>query len=169
MTIRRIQGLALIVGAVISLIVFFGSDSTLFHILGVITALLFIFGIPAVHTTQRSGSLGLIGIVLLILAALVALGFKLDILGHTGLDNALIITSIVSGLLGRIITGWLTITKKVFSQWIGWVFILEGLLNTLAGLVNFGTLTYPLSIVVVLLGAAALLGYGFRVFQKSGK
>jgi hypothetical protein len=65
MTIRRIQGLSLITGAVLLLVVFFGGDSTFFHILGVIAALLFIFGISAVHTTQRSGILGLIGIVLL--------------------------------------------------------------------------------------------------------
>ena len=123
MNIKRFQGLALIFGAVFSLLAFFIPDPALARVLGILGFLLVIFGIPAVNTSQPSGSLGLIGVILIILSAAIALGFSLGVLGDTGMEDALITTSVISGLAGRIITGWVTIQKKVFSHWLGWALI----------------------------------------------
>lgn len=163
MNIRRVRGLALIIGAVCLLLAFFGPEA-IASFLGILGLLLFIFGIPAVNTSQPSGSIGLIGIVLMILAAAIALGFRVGVFGDTGMEDALIATSVISGLAGRIITGWLTVKKQVFSQWLGWALIAGGLLN-MAGLIDLGS--PAISTVVALLESAALAGYGIQVFQKN--
>lgn len=162
MNIRRVQGLALIIGAVFLLLAFFGPDA-LARGLGILGTVLFIFGIPAVNTSQPSGPIGLIGVSLIILAAAIALGFNLGLLGDTGMENALIATSVISAMAGRVITGWLTIKKQVFSQWLGWAFIAAGVIN-MAGLIDLGS--PAISTVVTLLDAAAMAGYGVQIFQK---
>jgi hypothetical protein len=163
MNIRRVQGLALIIGAVCLLLTFIAPDE-IDRFLGVLGSLLLIFGIPAVHTSQPSGTIGLIGVILIILAAVIALGFSFGIFGDTGMEDALIATSAISGAVGRIITGWLTVKKQVFSQWLGWAFIAGGVLR-LAGLVDLAS--PAIDIVVTLLEAAALAGYGIHIFQKN--
>ena len=165
MNTKRFQGLALIFGAVFSLLAFFLPDPAVARIFGILGFLLVIFGIPAVNTSQPSGSLGLIGVVLIILSAAIALGFSLGVFGDTGMEDALITTSVISGLAGRIITGWVTIQKKVFSHWLGWALMAAGVLN-LGGFFDLGSLGSTLSIFVMLLGTAALVGYGARIVQK---
>ena len=166
MNTHRVQGLALIIGAVCSVITFFNSDSLLFQYIGIIGIILFIFGIPAIHASQPSGSIGLIGIVLIVLAAVIALGFRVGIFGGTNFDDSLIATSALSGLVGRLIVGWLTIKKRVFSQWIGWVFIAEGLIN-LGGFLDLAALASPISVVVTLAGASAQFGYGIHIARET--
>jgi len=164
MNIRRIQGLALILGAVCLLLAFFGGDAAIAGTVGVLGLLLLIFGIPAVNSCQPTGSIGLIGVILIILAAVIALGFRVGVFGETGMEDALIATSVISGLAGRLITGWLTIKEKVFSQWVGWALIASGVLN-LAGLIGLGS--PAIAIATLLLEAAALVGFGIQVFQKN--
>jgi hypothetical protein len=166
MNTHRVQGLALIIGAVCSLLAFFISDSLPFHYIGIIGGLLFIFGIPAIHASQPSGSIGLIGIILIILAAVIALGFSVGIFGDTNFDDSLIATSAFSALAGRLIVGWLTIKKRVFSQWIGWAFIAEGLIN-LGGFLDLAALASLISVVVTLAGTAAQFGYGVHIFRET--
>jgi hypothetical protein len=166
MNTHRVQGLALIVGAVCSLPAFLISDSMPFQYLSLLGTLLFIFGIPAVHVSQPSGTVGLIGIVLIILAAVIALGFGLGILGGTNFDGALVAISAFSGLAGRLIVGWLTITKHVFAQWIGWAFMAEGVTN-FAGFLDLAALVSIISLLVILTATAAQLGYGFHIFRET--
>jgi hypothetical protein len=163
MNIRRVQGLALIIGEVCLLLAFFGPDA-IASFLGILGILLFIFGIPAVNTSQPSGSIGLIGIVLMVLAAAIALGFRVGVFGDTGMEDALIATSVISGLAGRIITGWLTVKKQVFSPWLGWALIAIGVINMATFIFDLGSPT--ISTVVTLLEAAVLAGYGVQIFQK---
>jgi hypothetical protein len=166
MSLRRLQGLALILGALIDLLVFFAPASGLKPVLAVLSSLLFIFGIPAVHAAQRDGTPGLLGLVLLILAVLIVIAFRLDLFGNAALSSAFALTSAIFGLLGRLIVGWLTTRRPFFAAWIGWAFILEGLLNLLIGLANLGSASSFLSALTVLVGAAAVLGYGLQLFQK---
>jgi hypothetical protein len=108
----------------------------------------------------------LIGTILLILAAVIALGFRVGLFGGTNFDDALIATSAFSGLAGRLIVGWLTIKKRVFSQWIGWAFIAEGIIN-LSGFLDLAALASLISAVVLLAGAAAQFGYGSHIFRET--
>ena len=166
MTTHRLQGLALIIGVVCSVLAFLISDPVLSQYIGIIGTLLFIFGIPAVNTSQPSGSVGLIGIIFIILAAVIALGFGVGVLGGTNFDGALVAISAFSGLAGRLIVGWLTIKKRVFSQWIGWALIVEGLIN-MGGLLDLAALISIISLVVTLAGTAAQFGYGFHIFRET--
>ena len=152
----RYQGFALILSAVIGLITYFVDAGPVINIL---VTLLFIYGISAVHPIQSKGStLGLVGIGLIILAAVIAIGFSAGLIG----GDALIYTSAYSGLIGRVITDWLTTNKKSFPAWVGWALIAESVLNV----IPFGSLANVTSIVVLLLGTAAQLGYGIPMSQK---
>ncbi len=164
MNIRRVQGMALIGAAVCLLLAFFGGDAAMAGTVGVFGLLLLIFGLPAVNSSQPTGSIGLIGVILIILAAVIALGFRVGVFGETGMADGLITTSVLSGLAGRVITGWLTTKEKVFSQWVGWALIASGGLN-LPGLLGVDSPT--IAIVIMLMEAIALVGYGIHIFQKN--
>lgn len=166
MNTHRVQGLALIVAAVCLLLSLFSAASTLFSYVGIIGVLLLIFGVPAIHVSQPSGSVGLIGIGLIILAAVIAVGFNVGILGGTNYDGFLVATSAFSGLVGRLIVGWLTIQKRVFSQWIGWALIAEGLIS-MVGLLDVPALVTPITVLVTLAAAAAEFGYGIHIFRET--
>jgi hypothetical protein len=159
----RYQGFALIIGAIVSLIMYFvGELSVLVAVINILAILLFIYGIPAIHSIQSKGStLGLVGIGLIILAAVIVIGFRAGLVGDT-ISGALINISMYSGLIGRVITGWLTINKKSFPAWVGGALIAEGVLNV----IPFGSLANVMSIVTVLAGTAASLGYGIPISQK---
>ncbi len=94
MNVQRLQGLALILSAVCLLLGLFGPQSisligpqatTFFLIVG---GILFILGIPAVYSAQNPGWLGLTGIVLLVLSALIPLLFRLNMV-PSGLADSL--------------------------------------------------------------------------------
>jgi hypothetical protein len=163
MNMRRFQGLSLVLSAVCLLVGHFGPDSTLFHAVALIGTALFIFGIPVIQAVQPTGPIGFAGIVLLELAAVIALVFQLGVISSPSLGGVLGLTSAIAGLAGRLIIGWLTTRKNVFPAWVGWAFIAEGLLNVVGGIFNFGSFANTLSLIVVLLGAAALLGFGFLI------
>jgi hypothetical protein len=157
----RYQGYALIVSAVVFLVSSFVDVGS---IVNIIAALLFIYGIAGVHPIQSKGStLGLVGMGLIILAAVIAFGFSVGLfsVGDTN-SGMLISTSAYAGMIGRVITGWLTINKKSFPAWVGVALIIEGVLTV----IPFGSLTNVLSIVYALAGTAAQLGYGIPMSQK---
>ena len=162
MNIRRLQGLFLILSGVCVLVGFLGSNGTFFNAIALAGVILFILGILAIPLEQPMGWLGWVGIVLVELAAVIALGFQVGLLNGT----ALILTSAICGTLGRLVVGWLTTRGKVFSAWVGWAFILEGLLNLIGGVFHLGSLAGVVSIFTTLVGAAALFGYGFIIFRK---
>jgi len=152
----RYQGFALIVSAVVSLVTYFVDAGSVVNIL---VTLLFIYGILAVHPIQSKGStLGLVGIGLIILAAVISIGFSGGLVGGT----TFLYISAYSGLIGRVITGWLTINKKSFPAWVGGALIAEGVLNV----IPFGSLASVMSIVGLLAAIAAQLGYGIPMSQK---
>ena len=157
----RYQGFALIASAIVSLITYFVDAGP---VINIVATLLFIYGISAVHPIQSKGStLGLVGMGLIILAAVIAIGFSAGLVrvGDTN-SGILISTSAYSALIGKVITGWLTINKKSFPAWVGVALIAEGVLNV----IPFGSLASVMSIVTTLAGAAAQLGYGVPMSQK---
>lgn len=174
MNVRRLQGLALIVSAVCLLLGLFGPQSislvgpqaTTFYLIA--GGILYILGIPAVNSAQPTGWLGLTGIVLLILAALIPLFFRFRMV-PSGLADGLSLTSALSGLLGAIIIGWITIREHVFPAWVGWAFLAHSLLNFMTGQLNTGFLKGMIPIFVPVLDVVAIFAYGYFVYQQSKK
>jgi hypothetical protein len=174
MNVPRLQGLALIVSAVCLLLGLFGPQTI--GILGPQTAMfyvttstiLFILGIPAIHSAQPTRWIGLVGIVLLELAALIVLGFRFNMVPST-LGDSLSLTSAIAGMLGAVIVGWLTTREHVFPAWVGWVFMAQGLLNFLSGQLTLNSWAGALIVFLPILHAAALFAYGYFIFQQPVK
>ncbi len=165
MDLRRLQGLALILSAVCVLLSLAAPNTTLSEASTVIGILLFILGIPAVNLIQPTGWVGLVGIVLLEIAALIALAFRLDIVGSS-LGSSLSLISAILGMFGAVIIGWLTIREDRFPAWLGWLFLVQGVLNFMAGLFYSGSLAGGLSILVSILYALALFAFGYYIYQR---
>ena len=174
MNVRRLQGLALIVSAVCFLLGLFGPQTisligpqatTFYNIAGII---LFMLGIPAVYSAQPTGSIGLAGILLLELAAFIPLLFRLNMV-TADLAGSLSLTSALAGMVGAVIIGWITIKEHVLPAWVGWTFLAYGLLNFIAGQINFVSLQGAMPILLALLGIAVQAAYGYFVFQQSVK
>lgn len=165
MNIRRVQGLALFLGAALLPLGLLDLNADYFRYLGLIGVLLFLFGIPAINSSQPSGTIGWMGIILIMLAALIAFGFRVGVFGDTGFEDALIATSVMAALAGRIITGWLTVKKKVFSEWLGWGLMAVGVIN-LTGSLDLGSLGSLISIALTLFDSAVLAIYGIQIFRK---
>jgi hypothetical protein len=166
MNIRRLQGLALLLSAILSIVGLLGSDTPLFDAIAVISIVLFIIGIPAVYSAQPIGTPGLVGIILLIVAAVIALGFRLlDLPLSPTVVSILIWTSVISGAVGRLIVGWLTTRHRVFPAWAGWAFIVEGLLIAFGGVLNVESFAGPFNIIYTAVLAVALLGYGYYLLR----
>ena len=166
MNIRRLQGLALIVSAVCFLLGLIGPQATTFYLITGI--LLFMLGIPAVHSLQPTGTIGLAGILLLELAAFIPLLFWSNLM-PSGLAGSMSLTSAVAGMLGAVIVGWLTTREHVFPAWLGWTYLAYGLLNFIAGQINFASLQGLIPFVISLLSIVVQLAYGYFIYQKATK
>ena len=165
MNIRRLQGAALIISAVINLVGLIGSGTSAVRVLFVIGALLLILGLPAIESVQQAGMLDWVGIILIELAAIIALVLTISSMSGASVSSSAIpLASAILGAIGRVIVGWLTTRHNAFPAWVGWALIAEGVLNFLGGLLSIEVL----GILVPLLGAAALLGYGWWIMQRSG-
>ena len=166
MNIRRFQGWGLMVLLPIDLISLVVGDAPWFKVVSLIGVILFMVGMPAILSVQPMGPAGLVGIILIELAAVIALGINL--LGGSDVSEVLIVTSVLAGALGRVIVGWLTARGNVFPAWVGWAFLLQGLLN-LTGylfLFNLGTFGSVLGTITFLLDSVAEFGYGLGIVQR---
>ena len=161
MNLRRLQGLALMLSAICLLLGAFGFQPAILITTGLI---LFILGIPAIYSAQPTGWMGVLGIVLLELAALIALGFRLQML-PASLSDGLSLSSAILGMLGAVIVGWLTTREIVFPAWVGWIFIVQGLLNFITGLFNISAQGKLFFILIALLQAVATFAYGYFIYQ----
>jgi hypothetical protein len=161
MTLRRIQGWALVVSAVCLLLGSFLPPTNFSLSFIVVGTILLILSSPSLQTAQNGGRTGWIGILLLEIAAFIALAFQLGFVKDTTLANGLGLTSAITGMLGRFSLGGLTIRRKILPMWVGWAFLLSGVLNLLGGFLGFGSLGGIVSIAAILLEVAALLGYGY--------
>jgi len=163
---HRLQGLALILSAICLLIGQFGNGSAFFRVISLIGSVLFLLGIPVVYAVQSMGSIELIGIILIELAAVITLGFQSRILSRTELGNTLILASAIAMMIGNALIGWITTQNNVFPAWVGWTFLADGLLNFIGGVFDVGSIAYGLAFVVLLLGVVARFGYGFFLYQR---
>ncbi len=164
MDLRRLQGVALIVSAVIDLVGLIGAGTSPVRFLFMLGALLLIFGVLAIEPVQQAGSLDWVGIGLIVLAAAIALVVNFMSTSGAGPSSDLVpVASAIFGAAGRVIVGWFTTRRNVFPAWAGWALIAEGLLNLVGGLVSGGPI---FGILVALLGAAALFGYGGWLLQE---
>jgi hypothetical protein len=90
MSVRRLQGVALMFSALSLLIGLLGPQNIgiigpqAIVVLITMSTILFIVGIPAIYSTQPTGWMGMAGIVLLEFAALIALGFRLNMVPWQG-------------------------------------------------------------------------------------
>jgi hypothetical protein len=157
MNVRRLQGLALILSALCLPLAAVVPQAAVVLTIGVI---LFILSVPAIYSTQPTGWIGLLGIIFLELAALIALGFRFGLVPPS-IGDSLSLTSAILGMLGAVITGWLTTRGHVFPAWVGWLFILQGLLNFITGVFHL-----DLGIFIPVLQTVATAAYGFFVYQK---
>lgn len=172
MNIRRLQGLALMLSAVFFLLGLFGPQSisligpqaTSFYLIAGI--ILFMLGIPAVHSLQPTGWIGLVGIILLELAAFIPLLFWSRMV-PSGLAGSLSLTSALAGMLGAVIIGWLTLREHVFPAWLGWAYLAYGFLNFIAGQINFGSLQGAIPFFISLLSIVVQFAYGYFIYQKA--
>ena len=176
MSVLRLQGLALMLSAVSLLfgllgpqnIGLIGPQATMFLI--TISSILFILGIPAIYSAQPTGWIGMAGIVLLEVAALIALGFRFNIVPWpSSLGDGLALTSAAAGMLGAVIVGWFTIREHVFPAWVGWAFIVFGLLTFTTGLFSFNSLLGVFLLFLPILQAVTLFVYGYFIYQKPTK
>lgn len=172
MNVTRLQGLALILSAVGLLIGQFGPQNI--GILGPQTTLLlvttsvilFMLGIPAIHAVQPTGWIGLVGIALLELAALIALAFQFSLVAPSNFGDGLSLTSAIAGMLGAIIIGWLTTREHVFPAWLGWGFLAYGVLNMVLGQFNIQGVARVLLLFLPIFQAVMLFAYGYFILQK---
>jgi hypothetical protein len=173
MSVLRLQGLALILSAVSLLFGLLGPQNIgvispqATMLLITISSILYILGIPAIYMAQPTGWVGIAGIVLLELAALIALGFRFNIIPWpSSLGDSLALTSAVAGMLGSVIIGWITIREHVFPGWVGWAIIAFGLLTFITGLFLFNSLLGVLLPFLPILQSVALFTYGYFIYQK---
>lgn len=177
MNFRRFQGWVLVIYALFGLLDLLPGDIPFFRILFIIGALLFIVGVPAIQSVQPMGTAGLVGIIMLELAAVISLGVNLLFLTGrvlflpSGVGDAIFFISALAGALGRVIVGWLTTRQGIFPAWVGWAFFLQGLLHLirlfLIGLFDLRTLVSVIGIIALLLGSAVLFGYGFGIARRA--
>jgi hypothetical protein len=64
-----------------------------------------------------------------------------------------------------VIVGWLTTREHVFPAWVGWVFMVQGLLNFITGLFNIGAQGRVFPILVPILQTVATFAYGYFIYQ----
>ena len=163
---RRLQGLFLIIGGFCMIIGLFATQILLFYIIALIGTAMFILGIPAIHAVQPGGVQWICGDHPFGTVSLYCPCISIRLSKRLTLGNGLIFTSALAGLAGRLIVGWITNRKKIFPGWVGWAFIVEGFVNFIGGGFNLGSLAGVFYIVVVLLGAGALFGYGSSIFRR---
>ncbi len=169
MSMHRAQGWALVISALLSLLAILGSDASVLRVLLLVGAILFILGVPAIGAVQRLGMAGTFGIILIEIAAVIALLLNLMAFASSAsVGGAIPFASALGGALGRIIVGWLTTREDIFPAWVGWAFIAEGLLNFISGLIQSPAAASIIGVIVPLIGAAALIGYGVGILRHEG-
>ncbi len=163
MSVRRMQGWALIASALLGLLVMLRSDSSVAKILLTLGTVLLILGVPAIGSFQRLGTVGLVGIVLIEIAAIIALG--VSVLALAGISDVILLASALAGALGRVVVGWIASREKVFPAWAGWAFIAEGVLNLIGGLIATPAIAAFLGMLLPLIGAVAFAGFGLVIIR----
>lgn len=166
MNTMRLQGWALLLILPLDLLFLVGGNVPLLATFAFITVVLFILGAPAIWSSQSLGAVGLIGLIGIELAAVIAL--SLNYLGGSGMSDALPLISVLAGAVGRIILGWLTTQRKLFPAWVGWAFFMQGLLS-LAGyffLYELASVGPLLGTVAFWLDDLALFGYGLGITRQ---
>jgi len=172
MELRYLGGWALLLSAAFSLLsvtwdsLISGSPAAApIRAIVLLGSVLFVVGLPAIWALQpQIGRVGLAGLVLMAIGAVVALAISLYfILGGTGIDEALPFAGALISLLGALIVGWQTVRAGVVATWIGWLLICGGVLNFAGGLTDARSLAAPVSFLGVAAGAVAIGAFGWNI------
>jgi hypothetical protein len=177
MNTRTIGGWALVINAFFTLMILIpvttsiGGD-TLTAIIGQVLSLLLVAGLVAIWKMQphagRLGQLGLIGIWCLGIATGIAFLVRLAVLvGTTDMGDLIPFSSALFWLVGSLLLGWATIRAAVFHPVIGWLLILGSVLNIVEWLLPLSAGQTLLGIIVTLLQAGALGGYGLTILRHA--
>jgi hypothetical protein len=177
MNARTIGGWALVINAFLTLVILIPSTTslggdTLTTIVGEALSLLLVVGLVAIWDMQphagRVGQIALIGIWCLGIATGIAFLVRLAFL-FSSIDVGTVIplSSALFGLVGSLLLGWATIRAAVFHPVTGWLLILGSVLNIVGGLLPSGTGQTLLGIIVSLLQAGALGGYGLTILRRA--
>jgi hypothetical protein len=177
MNTRTIGGWVLVINALLALLILIpittsiGGD-TLTAIVGEALSLLLIVGLVAIWDMQphagRVGQIALIGIWCLGIATGIAFLVRLAfLLSSIDVGTVIPLSSALFGLVGGLLLGWATIRAAVFHPVTGWLLILGNVLNIVGGLLPSGTGQTLLGIIVTLLQAGALGGYGWTILRHA--
>lgn len=187
MDIRRLQGWALIIGAMTEILLFIlnwaGITNRIQYAhetLALVYSVLFILGLPAIQTTQpQTKRWGKIGLVLMFLPLAHQFIFELiNILVAQPLQINQLADSIWFPLesmgvaySGYLLVGWLTIRARVFPAWIGWFLLTSGVLLTALLVLPIDLSTWPqalanfLLLIIRFTEVVALAGYGWGIIR----
>jgi hypothetical protein len=172
MDLRYLGGWALLLSAAISLLsttwdALIGGSPAAAPIRAIVLlgSVLFVLGLPAIWALQpQIGRVGLAGLVLMAIGAVVALAINLYfLLGGAGIDAALPFASALIGVLGALIVGGQTVRVRVVATWIGWLLICGGVLNFAGGLTDARSVAGPVSFLGVAAGAVAIGALGWNI------
>lgn len=173
MTLRTIGGWALLFNALLGLLVFIGTTAdvggnTLYLVVGEVLSLLLIIGLLAIWAMQpQTGRLGQIGLWCLGIGTAIAFIVRLLLLFSSIDVSTPAFISALFALVGSLLVGWVTIQARVFHSAIGWLLIVNGVLNFISGLLPTSTAITILGIIAALAGVAAFAGYGWAILRRA--
>ena len=166
------RGWALIASAVISAILALNYLFDLSHgkawmVAALLGTLLFMAGLTVVVALQEGDQLQLVGIGLMELAAAIAFVLTAIALFGGSFSDSLATTSAMIGMIGDVIVGALTIRRKVFPVWVGWLLGISGVVNFVTGQLDGGTWLRVVASIGALLAAGAIAAYGWIAVQRA--
>lgn len=189
MNIRRVQGWALVISALVNILLQIFNITGLtnriqysFEILMLISGLFFIFGLFGIQTTQPTTKYwGQIGLALMLIPALDKITFSLmQLFENQSLEFNSFVSSIWIKLaslgilyVGYILVGWLTIRARIFPTPIGWLLLIVGVINNAIWLfvlnANLDDAAFSaISTLLIFIGwleIATIAGYGWSIIR----
>jgi hypothetical protein len=174
MALRQLAGWALLANAGIGILLSVdsliegGNTPAPITIVNLVAFLLFIVGLPAIQALQpQTGRLGQLGLVLMGLGAGIAFVVVAVYLAGSSISSIVPLSSAITGGLGGVLIGWLTIRAGAFPAWIGWLLLATSVLNFVVGYLSSGTFADIAGFVVGVAMSVPIAGYGWIIVQRT--
>jgi hypothetical protein len=172
MNLRRLGGYALCISAVISLLLTLwyrlgGDNSTTVRVVALVGGILVLLGLPAIQWMQpQTGRPGQVGLALMAIGALIALGINAySATGGSDVGDLVPLASALTGLVGDLVVGWVTMRAGIFPTWVGELLIAGGVLNFIGGLLPEGALASAMGLLDAIAIPLALIGFGLTILR----